>query len=112
MPAMPNQPDVALPLTHSIYHILLVLAAGERHGYALRQEITVRTSGMMRVGNGTLYRSIETMLATGLIDEEFTSRRIFRLTALGEQTAWAETERLVRLVALARRTPRLAEHLS
>ncbi len=105
---------VALPLTHPIYHILLVLAAGERHGYGLRRAIVMSTEGRMRVGNGSLYRSLDVMLAAGLIgekrgmvDDAPTLRRLFRLTDLGELIARAETERLVQLVALAQRTPRL-----
>jgi len=105
---------VPLPLTHPIYHILLVLAAGERHGYGLRREIVASTEGRMRVGSGSLYRSLDVLLATGLIGETRGTlddipalRRIFRLTDLGERIARAETERLVQLVALAQRTPRL-----
>jgi len=105
---------VPLPLTHPIYHILLVLAAGERHGYGLRREIVASTEGRMRVGNGSLYRSLDVLLATGLIgetrgtiDDTPTPRRLFRLTDLGELIARAETERLVHLVAVARRVPRL-----
>ncbi len=105
---------VPLPLTHPIYHILLVLAAGERHGYGLRRAIVASTEGRMRVGSGSLYRSLDVMLAAGLIDETRGAlddtpklRRLFRLTDLGERIARAETERLVQLVALARRIPRL-----
>ncbi len=105
---------VALPLTHPIYHILLVLAAGERHGYGLRREIVASTEGRMRVGNGSLYRSLDVMLTAGLIgetrgtiDDAPELRRLFRLTDLGELIARAETARLVQLVAVARRIPRL-----
>ncbi len=105
---------VPLPLTHPIYHILLVLAAGERHGYGLRREIVMSTEGRMRMGSGSLYRSLDVMLTAGLIDETRGTidnapelRRLFRLTDLGERIARAETERLVHLVALAQRTPRL-----
>jgi len=105
---------VPLPLTHPIYHILLVLAAGERHGYGLRRAIVTSTEGRMRVGNGSLYRSLDVMLATGLIgemrgtiDDAREPRRLFRLTDRGERIARAETERLVQLVAVARRIPRL-----
>jgi len=105
---------VPLPLTHPIYHILLVLAAGERHGYGLRRAIVASTEGRMRMGSGSLYRSLDVLLTTGLIDETRGTiddapalRRIFRLTDLGERIARAETERLVQLVALAQRTPRL-----
>ncbi len=105
---------VPLPLTHPIYHILLVLAMGERHGYGLRREIVASTEGRMRVGNGSLYRSLDVMLAAGLIgetrgtiDDTPTPRRLFQLTDPGERVARAETERLVQLVAVARRLPRL-----
>ncbi len=103
---------VPLPLTHPIYHILLVLAAGERHGYGLRRAIVTSTEGRMRVGNGSLYRSLDVLLATGLIGETRgtiadtpTPRRLFRLTDRGELIARAETERLVQLVAVARCVP-------
>ncbi len=105
---------VSLPLTHPIYHILLVLAAGERHGYGLRREIIASTEGRMRVGSGSLYRSLDVLLAAGLIGETWgtiddtpTPRRLFRLTDLGELIARAETERLVQLVTVARCVPRL-----
>jgi len=105
---------VPLPLTHPIYHILLVLAVGERHGYGLRRAIVTSTEGRMRVGNGSLYRSLDVLLAAGLIgetqgtlDDAREPRRIFRLTDLGERIARAETERLVQLVTMAGRIPRL-----
>jgi len=105
---------VPLPLTHPIYHILLVLAAGQQHGYGLRREIVTSTEGRMRVGSGSLYRSLDVLLTTGLIDETRGTiddapelRRLFRLTDLGERIARAETARLAHLVAVARRVPRL-----
>ncbi len=105
---------VPLPLTHPIYHILLVLAAGERHGYGLRRAIVASTEGRMRVGSGSLYRSLDVLLAAGLIDETRGTiddapalRRLFRLTDLGERIARAETARLAHLVAVARHVPRL-----
>ncbi len=105
---------VPLPLTHPIYHILLVLAAGERHGYGLRRAIVTSTEGRMRVGSGSLCRSLDVLLTAGLIGETRGTldampapRRLFRLTDLGERIARAETERLVQLVAVAGRIPRL-----
>jgi len=105
---------VPLPLTHPIYHILLVLAAGERRGYGLKQEIARSTEGRMRVGNGSLYRSLDVLLTAGLIDETRGTiddapelRRLFRLTDLGERIARAETARLAQLVTVARHVPRL-----
>ena len=106
--------SVSLPLTHPIYHILLVLAVGERRGYGLKREIARSTEGRMRVGSGSLYRSLDVLLTAGLIDETRGTiddapelRRLFHLTELGERIARAETARLAHLVAVARRVPRL-----
>jgi len=105
---------VPIPLTHPIYHILLVLAVGERHGYGLKREIARFTEGRMCVGNGSLYRSLDVLLTAGLIgetrgtlDDAPELRRLFQLTDLGARIARAETARLAHLVAVARRVPRL-----
>jgi hypothetical protein len=58
-----DQPEALLPLTPAVFHILLALAGGERHGYAIMQEVAASTHGQMRLGPGTLYRSIKQMLA-------------------------------------------------
>lgn len=102
--------DQLLPLTPAVFHILLALADGERHGYGIMQEIRARTTGTFRIGPGTLYGSIKRMLADGLIsvaDERPDStldderRRYYRLTMFGQQVAAAEARRLARLVELA-----------
>ncbi len=99
-----------LPLTPAVFQILLVLAGGERHGYAIMKEVEAATGGRMRLGPGTLYRSIKRMLADGLIEEsderpdpalDDERRRYYRLTALGRRVAAAEAERLAGLVQLA-----------
>ncbi|HEX8036806.1 MAG TPA: PadR family transcriptional regulator [Ktedonobacterales bacterium] len=100
-----------LPLTPATFHILLALAAGERHGYGIMQEVASTTEGQMRLGPGTLYRSIKQLLEGGLIAEagERTDpslsderRRYYQLTDLGRRVAQAEAIRLSRLVAQAR----------
>lgn len=100
-----------LPLTSAAFHILLSLAGGERHGYGIMQDVAISTEGQMRLGPGTLYRSIKQLLDAGLIAEagERTDaalnnerRRYYRLTELGWQVARAEAVRLARLVAQAR----------
>ncbi len=99
-----------LPLTPAAFQILLVLSDGERHGYAIMKEVEASTHGQMRLGPGTLYRSIKRMLADGLIEEcderpdpelDDERRRYYRLTALGRRVAAAEAERLASLVQLA-----------
>ena len=64
-----HTPGDLLPLPPAVFHILLSLAEGERHGYALKREIAARTDGRMRLGPGVLYGSIAKMQAQGLIDE-------------------------------------------
>lgn len=101
-----------LPLSPAVFHILLVLAGGELHGYGIMQEIEVLTKGTFTLGPGTLYRSIQQMLERGLIvetserdDPELGDerRRYYRLTELGQRFAEAEAERLAALVTAARK---------
>jgi len=103
--------DAFLPLPPVTFHILMALADGDRHGYAIIQDVETRTDGELRLGAGTLYRSIHRMLEQGLIVEssrrparalDDERRRYYRLTALGTAVAKAETRRLTQLVRLAR----------
>lgn len=100
-----------LPLPSASFHILLSLAAGDRHGYAIIQDVGDRTAGEVKLGPGTLYRTLQKMLEGGLIEEvrdrSLASlgdprRRPYQITALGQAVARAETARLARLVELAR----------
>ena len=93
------------------FHILLALAAEERHGYGLLQEVAALTSGELQIEPGTLYRALHRMLKAGWVvesarrpaaDLDDERRRYYRLTPLGRRTASAEAERLSRLVTLAR----------
>jgi DNA-binding PadR family transcriptional regulator len=106
-----NEPPPGPSLTPAIFHILLALADGERHGYGIMQEIGLRTGGRLRLGPGTLYRSIKKMLGDGLIEEteerpdpelDDERRRYYRLTERGRQFARAEAKRLADLVSVAR----------
>jgi len=105
-----RSPESMLPLTPAVFHILLALADGERHGYGIMQEVAARTGGTMRMGPGTLYGSIKRMLADGLIeasderpDPELDDerRRYYRLTNFGLRVAHAETRRLEQVVRIA-----------
>ena len=57
------------PLSPAVFHILLSLGEGERHGYALKREISLRTGGNLKLGPGVLCGSINKMLELGLIEE-------------------------------------------
>src|SRR5688500_318617 len=69
MPARAPDPTPLLPLPPVVLHILLALAAEERHGYAIAQEVERVTGGAVRLGTGTLYGSLQRMLDAGLIRE-------------------------------------------
>ena len=98
------------PLTPAVLHILLALAEGERHGYAIAQEIETATEGDIHMGPGTLYGSIRRMLSAGLIDEsprrrrpdDDERRRYYRMTPQGRRLLEAELSRLTRVVRVAR----------
>jgi DNA-binding PadR family transcriptional regulator len=109
-----EEPETLLPLTPSAYHILLALAGGEKHGYAVMQEVNRLSEGAVRLGPGTLYRSLKGLLDQGLIAEsgerpdpahDDERRRYYRLTDFGQRVAQAETLRLTRLVERALTTP-------
>jgi DNA-binding PadR family transcriptional regulator len=93
------------------FHILLALAADERHGYALLQEVAALTRGELELEPGTLYRALHRMLKEGWVaesarrpaaDVDDERRRYYRLTPAGRRVASAEAERLWRLVTVAR----------
>lgn len=103
------------PLTPAVFHILLALADGERHGYGIMQEVSARTEGKVVPGPGTLYGTIHRMLEAGLIEESGEQadptlsderRRYYRITRKGRRAAVTEAERLEELLRVAR-----AKHL-
>lgn len=103
--------DQHLPLNPPVFHILLALAEGERHGYAIMQEVEKRSGGRVSLGPGTLYYSIKRMVGNGFIEEtderpaadsNDERRRYYRITGLGRRVAEAESQRMAELVDLAR----------
>jgi DNA-binding PadR family transcriptional regulator len=100
-----------LPLQPTTFHILLSLTDEERHGYAIILEVARRTQGELKLSAGTLYRSIQRMLESGLITEtrnrpapemDDERRRYYRITPLGKAVAEAEAGRLRDLLKMAR----------
>jgi DNA-binding PadR family transcriptional regulator len=103
--------DQLLPLQPAVFHILMALAEGDRHGYAIIQDVASRTGGTVRLSAGTLYRSIQRMLEEGLLveiddrpdpEDDDERRRYYRITPLGRNVARAEAQRLIDLVKMAR----------
>ena len=108
---MTNDADALLPLPPVTFHILVALAEEDRHGYAIMQEVAARTGGAIRLGAGTLYRSVQRMLEQGLIAEvsarpapelDDERRRYYRITPFGRTVAKAEARRLAQMLKLAR----------
>jgi DNA-binding PadR family transcriptional regulator len=111
-----RDPEALLPLTPAVFHILLALVGCDRHGYGIMQEVNFFTEGKLRLGPGTLYRSIKQMLSEGLITElderhdpvlDDQRRRYYRLTDFGQRILKAETERLEHVLNVARAKQRL-----
>ena len=103
------------PLTPAVFHILLAVADGEKHGYRIMQKVSAVTVGKVILGPGTLYGTINRMLETGLIEESGgrsdpelndERRRYYRITGKGRRAAVTEVERLQGLLRMAR-----AKHL-
>jgi DNA-binding PadR family transcriptional regulator len=110
-----RDPDVLarrmLPLKTNWFHILLSLAEGEQHGYAIMQEVLQRTDGQIRLWPATLYGALRKLMEEGLISEcgerpvpgaNDTRRRYYRLSSQGRKVLSAEIERLEELVRAAR----------
>jgi len=99
------------PLPSAAFQILLSLAEEDMHGYGIMRQIAEQTGGRMRLGPGTLYSSIRTLLEEKLIEEVEPRedptlgqerRRYYRLTAAGRKLARSEADRLADLLRVAR----------
>ena len=117
-----SEPGGLLPLSPQVFHILIALAGGDQHGYAIMQEVAARSNGKLRLSPGTLYGSIKRMLEQGVIVElsdrdrpaapaDDERRRYYRLTPFGRKVAKAEAARLAESLEHAR-THGLAPKLS
>ena len=106
---MPIPADL-LPLSRPVFHILLALADGKRHGYAIMQDVEGRSEGEVKIGPGTLYGAIRRLLEQGVIEEldtppvpdEDARRRYYALTDFGRAVLTAEADRLEKLVKAVR----------
>ena len=110
-----RKPDDLLPLTPGMFHVLIALADGEKHGYAIIKEVARRTEGAIRLSAGTLYTLIRRFVQDGVIAEsaerpdpalDDERRRYYRLTPFGREVARAEAARMESTLSMAR-----AKHL-
>ena len=95
----------ASALTPALFHVLLSLADGQKHGYAILKEVSERTDGSVALSTGTLYGIIKRLLADGWITQSALGtterRQAYRLTPRGRKVALAEAERLRDMVISA-----------
>jgi DNA-binding PadR family transcriptional regulator len=101
--------EALLPLTPTVFHVLVALADEPRHGYAIAREVEQLTDGRIGMGPGTLYGSLQRMSESGLIAEAANPggdglhaerRRYYRITPLGREALRAESVRLARALAV------------
>ena len=89
----------SLPLSAAVFAILLSLAPGEKHGYAIMKDVSQEEGGALRMGPGTLYGSLDRLMERGLVEEtgetDNDRRRYYRLTEFGRRVLGAETARLI-----------------
>lgn len=109
--ARSKDPDDQLPLTPSVFHILVVLSEGERHGYGIMRQVSKDTAGALQLGPGTLYGCLQRMLSAGLVEEsdwrpdpqlDDERRRYYRISPFGTRVVKAEAKRLAAAVTAAR----------
>jgi len=107
---VPDDLQHLFPLTPAVFFILFALAQGERHGYAIMQEVSVLSDGKFRMGPGTLYTTLQRLLDLSLIEEvqgpgaaseRESRRRYYRLTRTGKAVYKAEVGRMDTVVRLA-----------
>lgn len=100
-----------LPLTPAVFHVLVALATGEKHGYAILKDIKRSTGGRVTLNVGTLYAVLKRLEHDALIVEadsrpdpalDDERRKYYRVTALGSRVVAAEALRMERAVAMAR----------
>jgi DNA-binding PadR family transcriptional regulator len=112
------KPENYLPLTPAVFDILLALWDGDQHGYGIMQAVRDESEGRVSLWPGTLYRALNRLLETGLVEEleerpdpelDDERRRYYRLTALGKRVLKAEAERLRQQVEAARAKKLLRE---
>jgi DNA-binding PadR family transcriptional regulator len=111
MAATRRDPADLLPLSSPMFHVLVALADGEQHGYAIIKSVAHHTNDAVLLSTGTLYGIVKRLLADGLIVEsgrrpaaavDDERRRYYRLTDFGRRVAIAEAERLEQMLAVAR----------
>jgi DNA-binding PadR family transcriptional regulator len=97
-----------IPLTPAVVHVLLSLAGGDRHGYAILKDVERQSSSRLRFGPGTIYGTLQRLMEAGWVeeveapDDSDSRRRYYRLTRAGREALRTEVDRLGALLEVAR----------
>src|SRR3954466_13397694 len=106
-----RKPDECLPLAPAMFEVLIALADGEKHGYAVLKEVARRTDGQGTLSPGPLYAIIRPLVSDGIVAEsddrpdaalDDERRRYYRLTEFGRSVAHAEARRMETALGMAR----------
>jgi len=110
MRSLNSSGGLVLPLAPAAFYILLVLADGDKHGYAIMQETLKLSDGNFRMGPATLYTNVQRLLAADLIREVAAGsvetdgrRRFYRLSRLGRSALEQELERMRKVLRQAQK---------
>jgi DNA-binding PadR family transcriptional regulator len=93
-----------MPLTEAFYYILISLIPAPGHGYGIMQDVEKMTDGRLRIGPGTLYTALNTLLKKQLIvdvpsaDNTDSRRKLYAITEDGKRTIISEMRRLEELL--------------
>jgi len=110
-PEVPGELRSLIPMTPAVFFIMLALADGHKHGYAIMQDVTNLSDSNFRMGPGTLYTTIQRLLDLAAIEEvtegsaiahQDSRRRYYRLTRAGKALLEFEIGRLESVVRMAR----------
>jgi len=98
-----------LPLSPANLYILLSLAAEDRHGYGIMQEVARQSEGQYKLGPGTLYDNLQKLMNQGMVEnaprrsaDDDPRRRYYRMTSFGRKVLAADVERLEELIRAAK----------
>lgn len=109
---IPTELRRLLPLTPAVFFVLFALADGEKHGYAIMQNVRGLSDEKVRLGPGTLYSTIQRLLELDLIEETAgtgepsdheSRRRYYKLTSMGRNVLEGELRRMDSIMRLAKK---------
>ena len=96
-------------MTPAVVHVMLALAGGERHGYAILKDVQLRGGHQLRFGPGTIYGTLQRLMEAGWVEESAPPgadvdqrRRYYRMTRDGREALRAEVDRLGSILDAAR----------